>query len=796
MMPLVSPSLEPRVALRLLAPLVEYPNFALLGNDQKRKEITAECLLAEAAVVSKHYDSDATATSPKELWSLASNFLSDSNSSESLDTSNFNKIFECLKGNRDTWWTLEAEPHHEELLYQALAVILQIGDEDGIESSIPETDEEIQRLCTMQTVKSLFLPLVLCSEGISVDENFIDGNAWRNIPRLSMYNFVKALMIVSKLIHRVETMIRYLEPVSEKNSLSMCCTVVLEAVNDAISSVTLNLPPGLCREMPELSDLCSTAFQISVRGRLWNEALQACISNAGKDGDIDNLKQLILEIVCVGEIGKLIDMSLTVVGDSVDLFHVATKTVEEAALEQESAGFGSKLGRDNFDCCPDYWGCLYTLQASRGNWRQASEAMDLCGKVVVSNALLTQNPQTRTASKNIMDRASLSAHVCAHSLSLVEKSSHQYIGEQRDTLLTKDDTDRRAVRASALRALSMDDCSPDSVSSILKSSSLDTIDILARMGYYEYAIAVAAGVSSKRQSDPGGIDVFYDSLRHILCIYLVPVAISSIAVNYDDDQLQSRSKIIQMRASSSICAQEIACKAGLPTISSSAVNSQSWASSNKSGHSLQSVMAMNLLYQYTTSYSTRCRGLGLSVASAILEFSSGNVVLPIWLKDLCMIGRPTNESNLFAQRNSSMHDVDINVADPSGLVHLLMAHHKYGDACDVVSATLSSPVSQSPTNRLPEKGNIDYVPYDLIDNLWDTIEVIASKSASESAENQKKIQRLLQSRGCMERSLAQHFERCKMSEDGLRSARTLSNNFSYSLGTIQASSWAHGDRRR
>jgi len=766
MLQLVSPSHEPRIALRLLAPLVEYPNFALLGNDQKRKEITAECLLAEAAVVAKQYDRDTTTTSPKELLSLASNFLSDSISLESLDTTNFNEIFECLKGNRATWWTFKAEPHHEELLYQAMTVILQIGDDDGVDSSTPETEEEIQRLCTMQTVKSLFLPLALCSEGISVDQSFIDGNAWRNIPRVSMYNFVKTLMKVSNLIHRVGTMERYLKLGNGETSLRLCCAVVLDAVHDAISSITSNLPPGMCREMPELSDLCSAAFQTSLRGRLWDEALEACISNPGEDGQNDNVKRLILEMVRVGDIGKLVDMSLSVVGDSVDLFHFATKIVEEAALEQ----------RYDLDSCLDYWGCLYTLQASRGNWRQAAEAMDLCGKVTVSNALSKPDPQTRAASKKIMDQASLSAHVCAHAVSLVETSSRQYIGEQRDALLTKDDIDRRAVRASALRSLSMDECSPDSVSSILKSPSLDTIDILARMGYYEHAIAVAAGVSSKRRSNPSGVDVLFDSLRHIMCTYLVPAAMACSVTGDEGNQLESRSKVIQMRASSSICEREIACRSAPSATNSFTANSQSWASSDMSAHSLQATMAMNLLFQYTTFYSKRCRGLGLSVASAMLELSNGNAVLPIWLKDLCMFGSPENESNLFSQRGSSIHDMDSSVANPTALVRLLMTHHKYGDACDVVTAILSSQASRSnPSNRLPEKGSIDYVPYDLIDNLWHVIEVIASNSAFESDENQKKIQMLLQSRTCMERSLAQHFAALKLSEDGLRSARALSN---------------------
>ena len=746
---LVSPAHEPRVALRLLAPLVEYPNFALLGNDQKRKEITAECLLAEAVVVAKQYDRDATTTSPKEYWTLASKFLVGS-SSESLSAANFNEIFECFKGGRESWLSFKEEPHHEELLYQALSMILQIGDDDhgGADSSTPETDEEIQRLCTMQTVKSLFLPLVLCSEGTSVDQSFIDGNTWRNIPRISMYNFVKTLMKVSNLIYRVSTLDRYLKSGNGQKSLPLCCRVVLEAINDAITSITSPLPPQMSKDMPELSNLCAAAFDTSIRGRLWDESLELCTSNSVTDDKNEKLKNLVLEMVRVGDVGKLVDMGLTSEGDNVDLFGFATKLVEEAAFEQIH----------DLERCEDYWGCLYTLHASRGNWRQAAEVMDLCGKDIVSNALLKPESYTRTASKKVMDQASLSAHACSHAVSLVEESPRQYIGRFRDTLLTKDDIDHRAIRASTLRELSMDECSPDSISSILMSSSLDTIDILARLGYYEHAITVAAGMSSKRRSNPNGVDVFFDSLRHILCTYLVPEAILGDSSSDEANQLESRCKSVQMRMSSSVCEQET-----------------SSASSKVSTSSSHTSMAMSLLSQYTTSYSERCGGLSLSVASAMLDLDE-NAALPIWLKDLCTFGRLANENNcIFAERNNVNSSIG---ADPPGLVRLLMSHHKYGDACDVVTAVLSASQAsrQSSSNRLPEKGSIDFVPYELIDELWQSIEMIASNKSSYSDDDQKKIQMLLQSRDSMELSLSEHFQSLKTSEDGLQSARTLSKN--------------------
>ena len=101
-------------------------------------------------------------------------------------------------------------------------------------------------------------------------------------------------------------------------------------------------------------------------------------------------------MVRAGDIGKVVDMSMTVVDDSVDLFQLVKTVVESAALEQKSL---------DVESCLDHWGCLYTLHASRGNWSHAAEAMDQCGKNTVSNALSKSEIESRTASKKIMELA-------------------------------------------------------------------------------------------------------------------------------------------------------------------------------------------------------------------------------------------------------------------------------------------------------------------------------------------------------------------------------------------------------
>jgi hypothetical protein len=95
-------------------------------------------------------------------------------------------------------------------------------------------------------------------------------------------------------------------------------------------------------------------------------------------------------MVDVSAPGKIIDMSLTVVGrelspmrmdaqegdtrgedTGVDLFDLAAGIIEEAAVEQANFSLLSEVGTSD-DCVlkdrPNYWGCLYVLHASRGHW--------------------------------------------------------------------------------------------------------------------------------------------------------------------------------------------------------------------------------------------------------------------------------------------------------------------------------------------------------------------------------------------------------------------------------------------
>ncbi|KAL7468733.1 hypothetical protein ACHAXS_008961 [Conticribra weissflogii] len=827
---IISPANYGRVTLRLLAPFAEFPLQSSTrgveetrSTNQNTKQITAECLLAEGATIGKYDDRGAAKT-----WDVASELLMDTSTLDSIDSGHFRDIFRSLKDEREQWWTFQYEHHHEEVLMRAICLILSSASNDG---QILETRDEISRLCSLQTMKALFIPMTMAASdhGVPMDGKFADWllnnvSIDDQVSIQSLYAFLKTMMRISNLIHRLTTLESALNLMSKDTTVwTRCCSLALNASLDVIATISSCLPPEMSREMPEVPTLWSIAFQTSMKGYLWDEALHACISNPLEERKKENLKQFVLGMIEVGAMGKLITMSLTVVGEeilpsfdpdildddlhafestnhtresrSIDLFEMAASTIQEAAFENSALDcFG--------DNRPNYWGCLYALYASRGNWREAARAMYMCATVISSyvKTPLSDMSQllSKEASEKIIRDITLSTQACAHALSLVEDPACRYLisGSQANatptSIFNRDASDRGAIQvltedyfqwlafhAITIQRLNMDDLSPDSITTIFKASSLELIDVLARLGYYDQAIAIAMERSALSEGRPGGIDLFDDALKHILRKYLVPAATNTCSHSecIDDGEVNSspRPTISQIRQSSHTCIH-VAHNSLQCVVSSNSTNPMSWQRSKHGDNSVRKSMAMDLVQQYTTIYANSCQGLANSVARAFLISSDGEFDLPIWLKNLCMFGTTggvysSSTGGLFAQHRVLRAGRTHNAADPAGLIRVFMQFGRLEDACDVVVSVLSSRNDQTSSNRLPEKGNIDYVPYDLIDALWNTIETVASSKVGPSDD----IAILLKKRGRMENALKRHFESLKTSEEGLQSARVLSH---------------------
>jgi hypothetical protein len=113
------------------------------------------------------------------------------------------------------------------------------------------------------------------------------------------------------------------------------------------------------------------------------------------------------------------------------------------------------------------------------------------------------------------------------------------------------------------------------------------------------------------------------------------------------------------------------------------------------------------------------------------------------------------------------------LGDPSFLLTLYIHHGMLEEACRVVCAVLAGPdysfrehVAQ---NRLPENGEIDFVPYKKIDLLWNLIERVLQKGTL----SEEHARRLSDARLKMEKAVEKHFQLLEISEMGIRSARAL-----------------------
>ena len=149
--------------------------------------------------------------------------------------------------------------------------------------------------------------------------------------------------------------------------------------------------------------------------------------------------------------------------------------------------------------------------------------------------------------------------------------------------------------------------------------------------------------------------------------------------------------------------------------------------------------------------------------------------LPSWLDHFLVNGGGgnTSEVGLFARRPTS-DTSNAYPGDPSALLSLYTKRGMYLEACRLVTLVLtginSSDREKNAPFRLPEKGNVDFVPYNKIDLLWNLIQDAVENEVLKKNEADE----VLSARDRMEKALEKHFELLKISEMGLMSARALS----------------------
>merc|ERR1719354_53644 len=187
----------------------------------------------------------------------------------------------------------------------------------------------------------------------------------------------------------------------------------------------------------------------------------------------------------------------------------------------------------------------------------------------------------------------------------------------------------------------------------------------------------------------------------------------------------------------------------------------SWQQSGTVAMAERGACAMELLRLYTEAYATENNSIALDLAETLLDLDDSRALLPVWLTNIILGKSKSGCDGLFAT----------NGGNPTALLNLYIRNGLYVEACNVISDILRGGEGgreNAATSRLPERGNIDFVPYEAIDNLWNLIESYCQGSA-----NPDQKARILNARFIMQNAIEKHFKLMQISEQGLLSARAL-----------------------
>jgi len=794
-----------RISLRLLAPTVAFPANDPLSKSRRRK--AADCLLTEVFMLVK--ENSLSLHKATELQDHASTLLKSCASVRS-DRKSMEIFLNTLNDLPEQ--LIATEIASDDFFDKAIVDVIQdIFDK----TSTPVQYDDITYVAKMDKVKILLRPWVIASynEKTSTVSMILDslGRSTKD-PISILRHSASVLLLVSNLVERVKVLERHCAMVPYPSLKGSFAKVLNAAVNDVIGEVQNHVNATDYDLMIEYPALWSAIFRYALQGQCWEDAFEACLSNPVKERQKNNFRRLVLSMVDAGGTGLLLDKMIFFVvngkdsGKGMDLYEVAAGALVEAS---QRAASDEAFGRFA-SVKVDYRGCLYALHAAYGDWRRSCQALDFFGALTLfrvpsgDDVEHASSPETKEADRHIMDELVLAAVSSAQLIELVSNPDQRYIvsgeltaaqalgwsgksinarevdplidgsnsceeSEAMDVdhfhsdnamhrlsrLYTAKDLLLRAKRMVALQTLQNDALSPDNLLDILHSSDTAIIDALPRLGYFDHAISFShCKKENKEGAKPQGRDVFFDAMSHMLCKCLAPVAVTLSRPLVDknlilnDIELQARPTIDQLRL--------------LTGDGRLSRPHDSWQSEGFLDSSQRGAFAMELLRLYTETFAAEEISIAIDLAEVLLDLDCGRAKLPCWLTSLIMGNRHfTDTSGLFGK----------NDGNPTALLNLYIKYGLYIDGCELVTSILLGDENarrQAAPSRLPERGSIDFVPYEKIDILWNTIQSCLGHLQDRDAKS-----KLLRSRSAMEYALHKHLQLMKVSEQGMLSARAL-----------------------
>jgi len=187
-------------------------------------------------------------------------------------------------------------------------------------------------------------------------------------------------------------------------------------------------------------------------------------------------------------------------------------------------------------------------------------------------------------------------------------------------------------------------------------------------------------------------------------------------------------------------------------------------------------LASTVVQKLTCLHTSADHPIGPYVAKFFLEFDEKILKIPHWL-ELLMVGDDAASAGGLFGRRPKPGCSRVYLGDPSALMTLYTRQGMLLEAVSVAISVLTVSASrhEKPTSRLPENGNIDFVPYKKIDILWNLLErVVNDKDVTKEV-----IAQLRSAQDKLTDALQTHFSLMKMSELGIRSARALGRSLAY-----------------